>query len=516
MNQPPDHPLEPPVLSISGVSKRYGSVIACDGVDLTVNRGEIHGLLGENGAGKSTLMKIVLGLVQRDVGTISLRAVPTEIANPQQAAAHGLGMVHQHFSLIEPLTVWENVSLGDVGRIDRAAICAEVEEVATRYRLPIDPTARVSDLSPRHRQRVELVKCLRRNPSVLILDEPTSVLTQAESEELFAVLRRVVTAEGRAVILLSHKLREVVSATDRVTMLRRGRVVYHGVTATTTVQELARHMVGHEVSLPVVGAALGVLPARPDGPDLAAADPLGLPALRLRQLTFGDLGPIDLEVARGEILGLYGVEGNGQSLLGQILSGLVVPTAGTIEVGGQLIDLGRPGALTRGGVGIIPEDRDHSGVVLDLSVAENLTMKSLEEISGRVFLSRAKLNRRAQQLIKDFAIVTPSPDTPVRQLSGGNQQRVVLARELSSHPQVLVAAQPTHGLDVGAIEEMYQRLRMVAADGAGVLLVTTELEEVLALASRIAVIAGGRITGVLQTGDVTPERLGLLVGGVSG
>lgn len=522
MNKTPDHTAAAPALSVSGVSKRYGSVVACDAVDLTVNGGEIHGLLGENGAGKSTLMKILLGLVQRDAGTIALRGVPTEITDPQQAVALGLGMVHQHFSLIEPLTVWENISLGDVGRIDRAAMCAEVEAVAARYGLPIDPSARVSTLSPGHRQRVELIKCLRRNPSVLILDEPTSVLTQAESAELFTVLRQVVHSEDRAVVLISHKLSEITSATDRVTVLRRGRVEYHGQTSTTTVQELARQMVGRDVSLRAEGAALGVLPVnRPGDPAVVSHhDSVADPALRLRhlQLDGGDgamLGPLDLDVFPGEIVGLYGVEGNGQSLLGQILSGLAVPTAGSIEIGGQVIDPQQPGALSAGGLGIIPEDRHHSGVVLDMSVAENLTMKSLGEMGGRVFLSRAKMNRRAQQLIEEFAIATPSPETLVRRLSGGNQQRVVLARELSSRPKVLVAAQPTHGLDVGAIEDMYLRLRMVAADGVGVLLVTTELEEVMALASRIAVIARGQITGLLQTDEATTERLGMLVGGMA-
>jgi ABC-type uncharacterized transport system ATPase subunit len=471
-------------------------------------------------------MKILLGLVQRDAGRIALRGVDTEIADPQQAAGLGLGMVHQHFSLIEPLTVWENISLGDTGRIDRKAACAGVEEVAARYGLPIDPTARVHTLSPGHRQRVELIKCLGRNPSVLILDEPTSVLTQGESAELFAVLREVVRTEDRAVILISHKLSEITSATDRVTVLRRGRVEYHGPTAATTAQELARQMVGRDVSLRAEGAALGVLPvSRRNGADVPSTPkvserPDAVPALRLRGLEFdhGDgvsLGPVDLDVAPGEIVGLYGVEGNGQSVLGDILSGLLVPTAGTIEIHGTTIEARRPGALTAGGLGIIPEDRHHSGVVLDLSIAENLMMKSLGPVSHRGLLSRSRMHRQARQLMDEFAIKAPSPDTLVRRLSGGNQQRVVLARELSARPKVLIAAQPTHGLDVGAIEDMYLRLRMVAADGVGVLLVTTELEEVMALASRIAVISRGRITGLLNTDEATTERLGMLVGGMA-
>ncbi|MBT0772449.1 ABC transporter ATP-binding protein [Kineosporia sp. J2-2] len=505
----------PPALEVSGVSKRYGPVLACDSVDLTAHAGEVHGLLGENGAGKSTLMKVLLGLVPRDAGTIALRGTPTEIGDPQAAARLGLGMVHQHFSLIEPLTVWENVILGDTGRIRREAACADVERVATQYGLPIDPLARVETLSPGLRQRVELVKCLRRNPSVLVLDEPTSVLTQGESAELFAVLRGVVRDEGRAVILISHKLGEIIAATDRVTVLRRGRVRYHGPTAATSAQELAREMVGRDVSLLAEGAALGLAASSSSSVTTATTHPTAALKLTGVQAEPG-LGPIDLSVAPGEIVGVYGVEGNGQSELGRVLSGLLRPRAGTVEVAGRAVDVSHPAALTRVGLGIIPEDRHHCGVVLDLGVTDNLLMKSLGQYARRGgMLDRAAMRRRAAELIEEFGISTPSPDTPVRRLSGGNQQRVVLARELSAGPKVLVAAQPTHGLDVGAIEEMYDRLRQAAAQGVGVLLISTELEEVMALASRIAVISRGRFTGELTTAEATTERLGLLVGGMA-
>jgi general nucleoside transport system ATP-binding protein len=540
-----------PALTLSGVSKRYGPVVACDAVDLTVRPGEIHGLLGENGAGKSTLMKILLGLVHADAGTVLRDGRPVEIETPQVAADLGLGMVHQHFSLIEPLTVWENVILGDTGRVDRAAACAQVEQVAKRYGLPIDPLARVDRLSAGERQRVELIKCLRRDPSVLILDEPTSVLTQAESAELFTVLRRVVQAENRAVILISHKLAEIIAATDRVTVLRRGAVVFHGTTADTTPQLLARQMVGREVSLRAESAALGLLPVeRPVGDadvatpagetatpvgesavgetpvvaapaGLSTAGPATPPALRLRDVTvlLGDLrilNTLSLDVAAGEIVGLYGVEGNGQATLGDLLSGLLVPDSGTVELAGQPVDLARPGALHHAGLGIVPEDRHRSGVVLDMTIAENLAMKSLAGVSGAGgVLNRRRMNQIARQRMAEFNIIAPSPDTPVRSLSGGNQQRVVLARELSAGPKVLVAAQPTHGLDVGAIEDMYVRLRAAAAEGVAVLLISTELEEVMALANRIAVISSGRIVGVLTTEQATAERLGMLVGGVS-
>ncbi|MGS2647722.1 ATP-binding cassette domain-containing protein [Streptosporangium sp. LJ11] len=533
-----------PALRLRGVSKSYGPVVACDAVDLTVHQGEIHGLLGENGAGKSTLMKILTGLVRRDAGTVLRHDEPVEIGGPREAAALGIGMVHQHFSLVDPLTVWENVILGDTGKIDKAVARDQVREISRRYGLPVDPLARVARLSAGERQRVELIKCLRRDPAVLILDEPTSVLTRAESAELFGVLRRAVRSENRAVILISHKLDEITTATDRVTVLRGGRVVFRSATAETDPRELARRMVGREVSLGTEAAALGLLPAGPLGARGSAAGkttanetateerrtgeaderragvPAPAPALRLRDLTLTldgvpVLSDLSLDVAPGEIVGLYGVEGNGQSALGDLLSGLVVPDSGSVEISGRPVDPHRPGALHAAGLGVVPEDRHGSGLVLDMSVAENLVMKSLDAVSGRVFLDRGKVRAVARRLVAEFGIVTPSTDTPVRDLSGGNRQRVVLARELSARPAVLVAARPSHGLDVGATEDVYRRLRDVAAGGAAVLLISTELEEVMTLASRIAVISSGRITGVLPAGEATAERLGMLVGGVA-
>ncbi len=513
-------------LQLLGITKSYGSVVACDAVDLAINKGEIHGLLGENGAGKSTLMKILLGLVHRDAGSIVYGGKPVEINTPQVAAALGLGMVHQHFSLIEPLRVWENVILGDVGRIDRLAACRQVEEVGLRYGLPINPMARVEQLSAGERQRVELIKCLRRDPAVLILDEPTSVLTQAESAELFSVLRRVVQEENRAVILISHKLAEITAATDRVTVLSKGRVVFQSATGDTTATELARQMVGREVSLRAEAAALGVLPVEQYRVELASAEqvesasPDRPAALRLRELEV-DVGGVavvkrlSLDVRAGEIVGLYGVEGNGQSTLGDVLSGLVQPTSGSIELGGVPVELNRPGALQRAGLGIVPEDRHRCGVVLDMSVAENLSLKALGDIGGRHLLSRRKMHAVARRLVAEFNIVAPSLDAPVRSVSGGNQQRLVVARELSANPTVLVAAQPTRGLDVAAIEDMYLRLREAASSGVAVLLISTELEEVMELCSRVAVISSGRITGVLSIVEATAERLGMLVGGMA-
>ncbi|MFI5958645.1 ABC transporter ATP-binding protein [Cryptosporangium sp. NPDC051539] len=522
--------LEAPALELRGVTKCFGPVVACDAVDLAVRSGEIHGLLGENGAGKSTLMKVLLGLVQRDEGVIMRSGNQVEVPTPQAAVELGLGMVHQHFSLIESLTVWENVSLGEPGRIKRDEICDQIKEVGTRYGLPISPVARVGDLSAGERQRVEIIKCLRRDPEVLILDEPTSVLTMAESQELFEVLRDVVNRENRAVILISHKLAEIMAATDQVTVLRKGSVAFRCATPETSPRELAKQMVGREVSLHAEGAALGLISedttpeavqaAVDDAPaKTGTIDESGTPALALDDVVVKGadgrvlLDNFGLTVAPGEILALYGVEGNGQATLGDLLSGLLEPTAGTVSINGSAVPMNKIGALHKAGVGVVPEDRHRSGVVLDMSVLDNLVMTDLGRVSGRFLFKRRMARALASDLIKQFNISTPSIDTPLRNLSGGNQQRVVLARELSTDPSVLVAAQPTHGLDVGAIEDMYERLRAAAGRGVAVLLITTELEEVMALASRVAVISSGRITGVLDIHEATAERLGMLVGG---
>lgn len=508
-----------PALRLRAISKSYGSVTACAAVDLDVKAGEIHGVLGENGAGKSTLMKILLGLVRRDGGSVMVAGREAQLGDPQEAAELGLGMVHQHFSLIEGLRVWENVALGDTGRVDRAKVCREIEEVAARYGLTVDPHALIERLSAGECQRVEVIKCLRRNPQILILDEPTSVLTQAESDELFSVLRTVVRDEGRAVILISHKLAEITAATDQITVLRKGAVVFRAATAETSARELARHMVGRDVSLSEEGAALGMVvvdrAVTPPGDRQRNGQPavLEITGLSVRDEGMQPLDRIDLRVRAGEIVALYGVEGSGQSTLGDVLSGLMVPAAGTIAVDGVELDVRKPGALRHGGVGIIPEDRHKSGVALDMSIAENLFLKSLGEVSGRAFLHRSRMRAKAEVLAAEFNVIAPSVDVPLRHLSGGNQQRVVLARELSANPRILVAAQPTHGLDVGAIEDMYMRLRDAASAGIGILLISTELEEVMALASWITVISSGRIVGTMPIGEATPERLGMMVGG---
>jgi ABC-type uncharacterized transport system ATPase subunit len=524
-------------VQLEGITKRFGDTVACDGVDLAVDCGEIHGLLGQNGAGKSTLMKILLGIHTADAGRILISGRPVAIPDPLAAAELGVAMVHQHFSVIDALTVWENVTLGERGRIDARAAISHVEELARRYGLDVDPRARVGELTTGQRQRVEIIKCLRRNPDILILDEPTSVLTLAESDELFAVLRSVVQDEGRAVVLISHKLDEILHATDRVTIMRDGRVIARHETSTTTTNQLAHEMVGREVSLRTEAAALGLMEVaasdavlddaksatvHPERQEVSPGDnswQKTTPVLQIADAvaTASDgrrvLDGLTLDVRAGEILGLAGVDGNGQAALGDLLSSLLALDSGRVEVDGRAVATGRPGAMMRAGVGVIPEDRHESGCVLAMSVAENLVFCDLEDVSSGRFLNQRLIRGRARELIQRFGIKCPGPDTRMSQLSGGNQQRLVLARELSRAPKVLVAAQPTRGLDVGAIEYITEQLRAVRDSGVGVLLISTELEEILALSDRVAVIFRGRVIGVMGRHEAELERIGLMMGG---
>jgi len=512
-----------PAVRLRGITKHYGSVVACEGVDLDLAAGEVHGILGENGAGKSTLMKILIGLVQPDEGSIALAGSDVRIHDPQTAADLGIGMVHQHLSLVEALTVWENVVLGDSARFDRAAARRSVVETAEHYGLEIDPDRRVGDLSAGLRQRVELIKCLRRDPRIVILDEPTSVLTPAESEQLFTTLRDVVAKEQRAVALVSHKLAEILHATDRVSIMRQGRVVERTPTADATAASLARAMVGREVSLRQSAAALGATDmideATAPGASEAAGSDAGPVVLRIAGATYVNHGvrvldSLDLEVRAGEVVGVAGVEGNGQRELGDLLSSLVTLDAGSVTVDGKVAHTGRAGSMARLGVGVIPEDRHDSGCVLSMSVAENLLLDDMGSMARAGIIDQRALRERALELMQEFDIQAAGPDAPFGSLSGGNQQRVVLARELGKQPRVLVAAQPTRGLDVGAIEYMSARIRAAADAGIAVLLISTELEEILELSDRIVVLSRGRVVGELPRREATSERLGLLLGGV--
>ncbi len=508
--------LSAPAVELAGVTKRYGSVVACDDVDLSLFHGRIHGILGENGAGKSTLMKVLIGLVVPDAGTITIGGEQHHHLDPMMAAANRIAMVHQHFSLVEPLTVWENVALGESGPLDPNAVRVRIGEIIDQYGLAIDPDARVGDLTAGLRQRVEIIKCLRRDPSVVLFDEPTSVLTPDESAQLFDQLRNVVAAEGRAVVLVSHKLDEVMAATDEITIMRQGRVVERLPTTKADAPSLARAMVGREVSLRSESAALGMT-AKPHS--VAAIDVESRVVLSIRGASVKDQGGVklldglDLDVRAGEIVGVAGVEGNGQRTLADMLSSLVPLRSGSVSIEGEEISTSRAGAMSRAGVAVIPEDRHDSGVVLEMSIAENLMLVDQSRVSNRGVIDLDEARHVASQMIYDFDVQCDGPNAPMWSLSGGNQQRVVLARELSNDPKVLVAAQPTRGLDVGAIEYISDRLRAAAAEGVAVLLISSELEEILDLAHRIVVMHENRIVGEMPRAGADLERIGLLMTG---
>ncbi len=535
-----------PAVQFHAVSKRFGSIVACDGVDLTLRRGRIQGILGENGAGKSTLMKILIGLVLPDGGHIEIDGERRQINDPLAAAGLGIGMVHQHLSLVDALSVAENVALGEASRLDLAEVTRRIREIGDNYGLEIDPAARVGDLPAGLRQRVEIIKCLRRDPSIVIFDEPTSVLTPEESRRLFATFRSVVAAEGRAVVLVSHKLDEVLAATDDITIMRNGAVVDRVLTSETDAASLARAMVGREVTLREERAALGfaVRPAAAEPAPVgdvddvaseetprddtahqaAAADEAGesaaaaAPVLEIRDAVAAARGArgldgLSLEVWPCEILGIAGVEGNGQRVLADMLSSLVPLQSGSVTVNGSEVSTRAPGAMAAAGVGVIGEDRHDSGVIGDMTVEENLAL--VHPPAHRGIIDSAAQRAKAERLISEFEIQCAGPDAPLWSLSGGNQQRMVLARELDHRPLVLVAAQPTRGLDVGAIEYMSRRLRAVADSGVAILLISSEIEEILELSDRIVVISDGRIVGEMPREEADLERLGLLMGGTA-
>ncbi len=510
------------------MTKRFGKVVACDEVDFTLRRGEIHGVLGENGAGKSTLMRVIFGLTLPDKGVMKLDGRSVRTLDPLEAGRRGIGMVHQHYSLVDNLTVWENAALGEQGRIDPAATKQRIREISEKYGLEVDPDAWVRDLPAGIRQRVEIIKCLRREPRIIILDEPTSVLTPAESEQLFDVLAEGVKSEQWAVALVSHKLDEILRAADRITVMRHGRVVERYLTVQADAPSLARAMVGRPVALRAVtagldaaasGAPVGKAAPTGSGEDEGAGFERAPPVLRIEgaAVKAGDgsvlLDGLSLEVRAGEIVGMVGVEGNGQTPLADVMSSMLELDEGRVEVAGRAVTTGAAGAMARAGAAVIPADRHRSGCVLGLTVAENLMLSLLDRMHNRGLLRRDAIRRNALDLVEEYGILTPGPDTPLGNLSGGNQQRVVLARALSADPKVMVAHQPTRGLDVGAIEYVGDRLRRAADDGLGVLLISSDLGEIFALADRIAVIYQGRIVGGMPRSELDMERLGLLMGG---
>lgn len=507
-----------PLVELVDIVKVFPGVRANDGISFTVETGEVHGLLGENGAGKSTLMSVLYGLYQPDGGHIVIDGQPVVLRSPKIALRHGIAIVQQHFSLVPTLTVAENVVLGhEGGRWFRPArIRAMVAELCARYGVDIDPAALVRDLSIGQRQRVEILKCLFRDPRVIVLDEPTTVLTPPEVGALFATARRL-ASEGRGVVLITHKLDELMAVTDRITVLRNGKSVATVRTAEVDPPELARTMVGRDVRLrSAVGldttpvAAAG--PSRPDG-----AVRLRLDGVGLRDEGGVDrLRAIDLEVKAGEVLGVAGVEGNGQRELVGLLCGTTVASAGGIWVDGAELTTAGVRGLRRAGVRVVTEDRHATGLVLDMTVGENLVCDRVDRapLSRAGVLSRREMQRQAGELIGSFGVRTPGPDTTMRALSGGNQQRAILARELSGEVTVLVAAQPTRGLDVGAIEEVTDRILTARDGGTAVLLISSDLTEVLALSDRVAVLHRGELVATLDRADATLDVVGPLMAGL--
>ncbi|WP_376796478.1 ABC transporter ATP-binding protein [Thermogemmatispora sp.] len=510
--------LSPYAVEMRDICKAWPGVVANDHVNLRVRRGEIHALVGENGAGKTTLMNILYGLVRPDSGEIYVNGERVHISGPRDAIRHHIGMVHQHFMLIPPLTVAENIVLGQepggpVAIYDRRQARELVLQLSARYGLPIDPDARIEKLSVGLQQRVEILKALYRAADLLILDEPTGVLTPQETYELFGVLRSL-SRQGKTIIFITHKLREVLELTDRVTVLRRGRNVGELVTRETNQAEIARLMVGREVLLQVEKH-----PARP-GPvvlrveNLHARSDRGLEALR----------GVSFEVRAGEILGIAGVEGNGQSELVEVLSGMRPVTAGRItithasgEQAGRSYDITHMNARQERLVGVahIPEDRRGTGLVLSDTIEDN-TILGRERwprfARARFILRLREIAQWARRLVREFDVRTPSTRLPVRALSGGNQQKVIVAREFAADPQLLIAAQPTRGVDIGAIEFIHRRIIEQRDAGKAVLLVSAELDEIRSLSDRIAVMYEGRIVDIV-TPEASEEELGLLMTG---
>lgn len=500
----------PPVLELRGITKRFPGVIANDHIDLTLEKGQILALLGENGAGKTTLMNILYGLYSPDEGEMFVNGQKLEPKSPNDAIEAGIGMVHQHFMLIPVFTVTENVILGDeivnsVGILDKKTAAAKIREISQTYGLDVNPDSYIRDVPVGIQQRVEIIKLLYRQADILILDEPTAVLTPQEADELFITIKNLV-AQGKSVIFITHKLREVLEFSDKIIVIRGGKVVGTTTPAEADQNTLAGMMVGRDVTLDLEKTAYN------PGEKVLEVNNIKV----IDDHNFVHVNGISFDVRAGEILGIAGVQGNGQTELVQAVSGLRNPVEGSITFLGKNITKATPKTIMDIGSAHIPEDRQKEGLVLAYPIYDNMVLNTYDHppFAKGIFLQKDAILENAKNLVDSFDVRTPSIDTPVGSLSGGNQQKVIVAREFSRPIKLLIASQPTRGLDVGSIEYIHSRLLQKRDEGCAILLVSTELEEIMELSDRIAVIFDGKIVKVLDAATVTKEQLGLYMAGM--
>ncbi len=506
-----------PALEAISITKQFPGVLANDHVSFNLEKGEIHALLGENGAGKTTLMNILYGLYQPDEGEVIIGGKPSAIKSPHDAIANGVGMVHQHFMLVQPLTVTENIMLGQESKVaatkllgplallDRRSVTKQVKELSREYSLMVEPNALISDITVGAQQRVEIIKALYRHADILILDEPTSVLTPQEADELFMIMRSLVK-QGKSIIFITHKLREVLAVADRISVMRGGKMIGTVAPAETTQEMLAEMMVGRKVIL-----SISKSDAKP-GKTVLQVEDLHVLDERKHMVVDG----VSLQVQAGEILGIAGVQGNGQTELAEALTGLRRPVNGHIEIMGQDTTFTNPRKVYETNTSHIPEDRQKHGLVLTFPIRDNLVLNTYyhKPFSNGIELDFSAIQEQAETLVEKFDIRTPSTATPAGSLSGGNQQKVIIARELSRPVKLLIASQPTRGLDVGSIEFIHRQIINARDKGAAVLLISAELDEIMSLSDRISVMYKGQILDTLDAKEASREDLGLLMAGV--
>jgi len=491
-----------------GIRKEFGSFVANDNITLQLKKGEIHALLGENGAGKSTLMNVLFGLYQPEAGEIKVKGKTVQITDPNVANKLGIGMVHQHFMLVENFTVTENIILGNeltkAGIINIKEAAKKIQKLSEMYGLDVDPNAKIEDISVGMQQRVEILKTLYRGADILIFDEPTASLTPQEIHELIQIMKRLIK-EGKSIILITHKLKEIMDVSDRVTVIRKGEGIGTVITAETNPNELASLMVGRQVEFKTIKGEANPTVDALIIKDLVVTDYRGIEKVK----------GLNLTVRKGEILGIAGIDGNGQSELIEAITGLRKSKKGSITINGQDVTNKKPRKVTEAGVGHIPQDRHKHGLVLDFPIGHNIALQTyyLDPISKNGIMNYGKVSELAQKIIKEFDVRTQGEHTPARALSGGNQQKAIIGREVTRNPELLIAALPTRGLDVGAIEFIHQRLIEQRDKGKAVLLLSFELDEVMNVSDRIAVIYDGQIVDTLLPKETSEQELGLLMAG---